>query len=90
MAAFKRPRNLMDIVARAKLKNHLPMVVLRLVPTPDVCRANKADDFSSPITGRANKIYANTSCIENCIYFINSKYCQKQNVGNGRPPEAHE
>ena len=85
MAAFKRPRNLKDMVVRTKLKNPLPNGGFRTCSDTRclLCKhSSDADDFSSPITGRTYKIFANTSCrTDNCVYLINCKFCQKQYVG---------
>lgn len=85
MAAFKRPKNLKDMVVRTKIKNPLPNGGFRTCSDTRclLCKhSSDADDFSSPITGRTYKIFANTSCsTDNCVYLINCKFCQKQYVG---------
>lgn len=85
MAAFKRPRNLKDMVVRARLDNPLPNGGFKTCSDTRclLCKhSTNADSFKSPITGRTYKIFGNTSCrTDNCIYLISCKVCSKQYVG---------
>lgn len=85
MAAFRRPRNLKDMVVRARLDNPLPNGGFRTCSDKRclLCKHSEdTDTFRSPVTGRNYKIFGNTSChTNNCIYLISCKACQKQYVG---------
>ncbi|XP_052708956.1 uncharacterized protein LOC128183834 [Crassostrea angulata] len=85
MAAFKRPRNLKDMVVRARLDNPLPNGGFKTCSDARclLCKhSTNADSFKSSITGRTYKIIGNTSCrTDNCIYLFSCKVCSKQYVG---------
>lgn len=72
MAAFKRPRNLKDMVVRAKLKNPLPNDGFETCSKTRclLCKhSSDSDDFYSPITGHTYTIFAKTSCFTDyCRY----------------------
>jgi predicted GIY-YIG superfamily endonuclease len=85
MAAFRRPPNLKDMVARTKLTNPLPNGGLKIC-TDGRClmckRSASTGSFESPVTGRSYKILGDTFChTDNCIYLISCKVCGKQYVG---------
>ena len=85
MMAFRRPRNLKDMVVRTKLTNPLPNGVFKIC-TDGRCLMCKhsasTDSFESHVTGRSYKILGDTSChTNNCIYLISCKVCGKQYVG---------
>jgi hypothetical protein len=66
MAAFRRPRNLNDMMVRAKLDNPLPNGGFKTYSDAQ-CQLYKhnTDDtykFTSPVTGRTYKIFGNMSC----------------------------
>ncbi|XP_052680295.1 uncharacterized protein LOC128161092 [Crassostrea angulata] len=76
MAAFKRPRNLKDMVVRARLDNPLTNGGFKTCSDTRclLCKhSTNADSFKSHITGRTYKIFGNTSC--------SCKVCSKQYVG---------
>ena len=85
MAAFRRPRNLKDIIIRTRLDNPLPIGGFTTCTDKRclMCKfSGPTDTFSSPITGNSYKILGTTSCrTNNCIYLISCKQCQKQYVG---------
>ena len=83
--AFRRPRNLKDMVVRTKLTNPLPNGGFKIC-TDGRCLMCKhsasTDSFESHVTGRSYKILGDTSChTNNCIYLISCKVCGKQYVG---------
>ena len=85
MAAFRRPRNLKDMVVRAKLDNPLPNGGFKTCSDTRclMCKhSTDTDKFTSPVTGRTYKILGNMSCrTDNCVYLISCKACSKQYVG---------
>ena len=85
MAAFRRPRNLKDMVVRTKLKNPLPNGGFKTCSDKRclMCKhTSSTNSFESPVTGRSYRILGETSCrSDNCIYLISCKICQKQYVG---------
>lgn len=85
MAAFRRPRNLKDMVVRTRLENPLPNGGFRTCSDRRclLCKhSSDTDSFKSPVTGRSYRILGNLSCqTNNCVYLISCKVCQKQYVG---------
>ena len=85
MAAFRRPRNLKDMVVRAKLDNPLPNGGFKTCSDTRclMCKhSTDMDKFTSPVTGRTYTILGNMSCrTDNCVYLISCKACSKQYVG---------
>jgi hypothetical protein len=82
LAAFRRPRNLKDMVVRAKLDNPLPNGGFKTCSDARCKHSTDTDKFTSPVTGRTYKILGNMSChTDNCVYLISCKACSKQYVG---------
>ncbi len=81
LIAHKRPKNLRDILVRAKLPNNKPNKTTN-------CKCQtcqhwiKTTTITSTVTGESFPVDKSMSCkTENCIYLIQCKICQLQYVG---------
>lgn len=79
MAAFKRQRNLKDMVVRGRLYNPLPNSGFKTCSDARclLCKhSTNTDSFKSPISGRTYKIFGKASCrTDSFIYLISCKVC---------------
>lgn len=79
MVVFKCFRNFKDMVVRIKLKNFLFNGGFRICFDIRclLCKYSfDVDDFFSFIIGCIYKIFVNIfCCMDNCVYFINCKFC---------------
>nr|XP_022316718.1 uncharacterized protein LOC111120285 [Crassostrea virginica] len=85
LAAYRRPRNLKDMVVRTRLDNPLPNGGFKTCSDRRCLLCKHSSDtvsFNSPVTGRCYRILGSLSCqTDNCIYLISCKVCQKQYIG---------